>query len=237
MLNDDIAKLPEAVILAIRVRSFVARADVDLSDLRVLSRVLNNAMAEGTDVSPLMTVYAGLVDDAIGRPASCWSADTRSIYEAIWPFMASSYVLNIRRDHDLPVAPTVIEFTQFAREWIAAREAETAMPTDEADRLIRVEMERVRELFPRLGMSYGYIGNCNLFGGPAYDDRSFRVFTQVKTSHTSTVTHSFGGFPTARLTKMHTQVMAGLENWARELNAQLESGATSLRSTSHLKAA
>ena len=233
MVNELIAKLPETVIQAIRARTFTARPEVDLTDIRLLSRQLSQAFAEGDDIMPLMPAYARLIDELIERPASCWSADTREIHDAIWPFLASAYVTDIEKSGDFPVNPSIREFTQFAKEWIVAREAEAAMPVGEADALIRAEMERVRALYPRLGMSYGYIGNC----GHNYDDRWFMVFTQVTRAKGDDRTERFGDHPTGRLTKLHTLVMKGLEEWAHNLNERLDAGEVYLRSTRHLEAA
>ena len=237
MVNEQIKNLPESVILAIRSRCFTVRPDVNVYDLRILSRVLNNAFHEGIDVMPLMATYASLVDNSIERPAQCWSSDTRSIHDAIWPFMASTYAMKALKNDDLPYDPSINEFTAYAREWIAAKEAEDALPTEEADALIRAEMERVRDLYPNLGMSYGYIGNCSLGGAPLYDDRCFRVFTQVRVADGIEAGEYFGGYPLSRLGKLHTLVMNGLEQWAKTLNDRLESGEKTLRSTTHLKVA
>ena len=83
MVNELIAKLPETVIQAIRARTFTARPEVDLTDIRLLSRQLSQAFAEGDDIMPLMPAYARLIDELIERPASCWSADTREIHDAL----------------------------------------------------------------------------------------------------------------------------------------------------------
>jgi hypothetical protein len=50
-----------------------------------------------------------------------------------------------------------------------------ALPS--AAELIEVEVKALAAAFPELGLSFGYIGNCDMGPYARWDDRSWRVFT------------------------------------------------------------
>ena len=228
----EIRILPKLVLLAIRNNAYLVQDGIEIEDIRALSRVVSRAAAAGHDIMPVMVDYAAAVDDAMPRLVD-WSAEMHMIHELVWPFNASSYALQSTfwADAGKPKGP--VELRKAIEAWRDAQEAEQAVPLADADRDIRAEMDRVNLLFPRLGLSYGYIGN--IWSAPYSDDRSFYIFTQVQhldSRHGGSV--KLGGNSYEELSKMRTLVLAKLEDWARDLDQRLIDNQVRLRSTSHL---
>lgn len=230
-----IRSMPTLVLRAIRAGAFLVRDDADLELARTASRIVMRADAAGHDVMPLLVDYAAMVDGTMPRcdDAKPWTPQMSEIHELVWPFIASSYSLASTFWVDNGRPKGLAELIEVMRTWVAEREAEAAITSQSADADIRAEMERVSALFPRLGMSYGYIGN--IWWGPYRDDRSFRIFTQVQhrdARHGETI--GMGDHVHADLSKLRTMVMARLEDWARGLDADLTAGTKRLRCTRHL---
>jgi hypothetical protein len=235
LADTDIRRMPSMVLKAIRAGAFLVRDDVDVEKVRILCRIVGRAHDAGHDVMPIMVDYAAKVDGTMPRcdDAKPWTPEMREIHELVWPFVASSYAMmstfwiDNGRPNDIEALTTVIQ------AWIAEREVEAATTPGDADRDIREEMDRVNALYPRLGMSYGYIGN--IWHGPYRDDRSFRIFTQVQTldaAHGATL--GMGDHSYEQLSKLRTKVLGRLEDWARGLDQELTAGTKRLRSTAHL---
>ena len=78
----------------------------------------------------------------------------------------------------------------------------------------------LRGKFPRLGLSFGYIGDLDR----DRDDRSFYIFTNCRRGGRSASFPSFGGFSYTRLPEMLAAVEAHLEAWLQELAADVAKG-------------
>lgn len=228
-------RLPTMVLPGIRDGSYRVAVDVDVEKIRLISRIVMRADAAGHDVMPLLPCYAAQVDAAMDRANlnSDWTETMKAIHEIVWPFIASSYSLSSTFWADAGRPKDLDGYIAAFQAWVAEREEEQACSPGQADAEIRAEMERVNALFPRLGLSYGYIGN--LWSGPFRDDRSFRIFTQVQyldARHGETM--GMGDHTFKNLSKLRTLVLAKLEDWARDLDQRLLDGKAKLRSTRHL---
>lgn len=233
-----IRSMPTMVLKAIREKAFLVRDEADLERVRLISRIVMRADAAGHDVMPILVDYAAMVDATMPRcdDTKPWTPAMRGIHDMVWPFVASSYALmstfwkDNGRPADLDALIVVIQ------GWVAERDLEAATTPAQADADVRAEMDRVAALFPKLGMSYGYIGN--IWHGPYRDDRSFRIFTQVQhlDSHQGE-TLGMGDHSYDNLSKLRTMVLGRLEDWARDLDVRLDAGALKLRTTAHLKPA
>lgn len=73
------------------------------------------------------------------------------------------------------------------------------------DHQITVEVLKLAKDFPRLGLSFGYIG-C--FSGRAPDNRGWRVFTKQTDERGSSV--CWGDFDTDKLADMYAGIQAGM---------------------------
>lgn len=230
-----IRKMPTLVLKAIRKGRFLTLTDDMVTQVQVLSRIVNRAAEAGHDVLPLMTAYSSFVDACMPRldPDKPWTEEMTQIHNMVWPFMQSAYSMRCQFYVDYGVPKSIVHLTEIVNKWVAEREAEAHVDPAQADADIRAEMVRVCNLYPRLGLSFGYIGN--LWTGPSRDDRSFMVFTQVKYPN-DLVTFQFGHHDYCDLPKLRTKVMSNLERWARELDEKLTAGTVVLRSTAHLEA-
>jgi len=232
----EIRRMPALVLKAMRAGAFLVRDEADLELARIASRIVSRADAAGHDVMPILVDYAAMVDGTMPRcdDSKPWTPEMHEIHGLVWPFNASSYSLLSTFWVDNGRPKNLAALIEVLKAWVAERDAETATTPAEADSAIRIEMERVRTLFPRIGLSYGYIGN--IWWGPRRDDRSFRIFTQVQSldaRHGETL--GMGDHAYEDLPKLRTMVLARLEDWARDLDAQLTAWSMRLRSTSHLK--
>lgn len=88
------------------------------------------------------------------------------------------------------------------------------------DGAIRALVAEKAAKFPTLGLSYGYIGNCDLSGH--YDDRSFRVFTKLRDRAGYSV--SYGDATAATLGRLLVDIEAGIDSWAEAQIARLAKG-------------
>ncbi len=77
---------------------------------------------------------------------------------------------------------------------------------------------------PRLGLSFGYIGNCDFLGGQ-WDDRSWMVFAKLATWRcVGACDIHFGGVDTDHLADLLAQAQARLADWCVEQARRLEAG-------------
>jgi len=83
----------------------------------------------------------------------------------------------------------------------------------------RALMERMKVAHPRLGLSFGYIGNC----GHGYDDRSWMFFAKLATPRCHGACDvSFGSHSTAQLGKLMLKAEAEYEAWCEEQERRLD---------------
>lgn len=85
-------------------------------------------------------------------------------------------------------------------------------------------VKEVAEQHPSFGLSFGYIGNCDLYGD-RYDDRSWSVFAKLATRDCIGACNvSYGGYPTNALIHFLRVAELGLATWAEKQEARLNSG-------------
>ena len=92
----------------------------------------------------------------------------------------------------------------------------SALAADKIGAMVKV----LRAKYPRLGLSFGYIGDLDR----ERDDRSFYIFTNCRRGGRSASFPSFGGFSYTRLPEMLAAAEAHLEAWLQELAADIVKG-------------
>ena len=98
------------------------------------------------------------------------------------------------------------------------------MDLNRASTALRDQVHELSILFPSLGLSFGYIGNCDLGCGPRYDDRSWKVFTKLATGASTCSDVSWGGYPSQQLGRMAVEAEKALEKWCHATEKRLEDG-------------
>ena len=102
------------------------------------------------------------------------------------------------------------------------RVARTASFDGSAHQRCTALLERLKVEHPRLGLSFGYIGNCG-FGPGGHDDRSWRFFTTLATpACVGACDVSFGDTRTACLGKLMLKAEAELPAWCAEQERRLD---------------
>jgi hypothetical protein len=230
-----IRDLPSMVLRCIRDGSMRLRPETNQQDLQILSRHVARADAAGHDASPLMPAYADAVRGSMSEAVD-WTDGMDDIHETILGLVKTPAYAASTFWRDAGRPSSIADLSAAIVAWTAARVEEQDVPVEQANSDIRAEMDRVCALHPRLGLSYGYIGNFER--GPIGDDRSFMIFTQVQTMDASHgQTFGMGSHAYEELAKLRTLVLGRLEHWARELDERLDAGTVRLRSTRHLNAA
>lgn len=80
---------------------------------------------------------------------------------------------------------------------------------------LKAQVTKLAETYPDLGLTFGYIGNCDLFG-QRWDDRRWYVFTKLATPASKGACDiSFGGYPTSQLGHLMIQAERKLEAWCQ----------------------
>lgn len=103
------------------------------------------------------------------------------------------------------------------------RAAQLASEDGTAVGRLRELMEEQAALHPRLGLTFGYIGNCD-FGG-RYDDRSWKVFAKLATPRCANACDvSYGGVPTGQLGKLMQRAEIELAAWCDAQERRLDAG-------------
>lgn len=103
------------------------------------------------------------------------------------------------------------------------RAARVAAQDGTAQKRCQELLAEMQAKHPRLGLSFGYIGNCD-FGG-RFDDRSWMFFTKLATpSCVGACDVSFGGQTTAYLGKLMQTAERDLATWCDDLEARLDAG-------------
>lgn len=144
-----------------------------------------------------------------------------SLFEEARARVQSPYAL---RNHPADGLNTVDAICDRIRNRLLAfRAARVASYDGTAADALRTMMEEQRVLHPKLGLSFGYIGNCD-FGGH-HDDRSWKIFTKLATPACHNACDvSFGGYPTTQLGKFMQIAMRDLANWCNEQERRLAAG-------------
>lgn len=213
-------QLPSMILRAMRDASLHLRTNVDREALRHLSRLIGRATHAGHDTMAVMHDYVSCIAGALARDVD-WNGDMEDIDAATRAFMHMPFASpsTFEPGTGRPAFPA--DLIAPLEAWTAARVAEEDCDPNKASADIRAEMERVAALFPRVGLSYGYIGNCS----NSHDDRGFMLFTQVEHRDGSRGTSTrFGDHAYAELPKLRTMVLARLEDWARTIDQRIEAG-------------
>ena len=106
----------------------------------------------------------------------------------------------------------------------ASRAARAAGADGTAASRLQAMTEEQKALHPRLGLTLGYIGNCDLSGG-RFDDRSWMVFAKLATpSCRGGCDIHFGNVPTRLLGRLMQQAETGLAAWCDEQERRLDAG-------------
>ena len=105
-----------------------------------------------------------------------------------------------------------------------ARRAAAASEDGSAESALRAMVSELAERHPRLGLSFGYVGNCDLHGG-RWDDRSWKVFTKLATrSFANACDVGFGSHGTPELGRLMIVAERDLASWCAEQERRLDAG-------------
>jgi len=77
-----------------------------------------------------------------------------------------------------------------------------------------------RDQHPRLGLSFGYIGNLERWG----DDRGWKIFTSCSRPSNFATSVSWGDYPTSHLDQMADAAKQHLAAWCDRIEAEIDSG-------------
>ena len=213
----EIANLPALLMAAIRAGTW---STPNATTLRQVARVVSRAQAVGLPEWDMIDVLASVARADMPVPNTDWTPEMHAINDVIWPYLASSKSLDCTVHREYGPYSTPTQGLGIVERISADETAKATCAPEDADRIIRCEMERVRDLHPELGMSYGYIGN--IYWGPRRDDRSFKVFTQLIDERGHSV--SYGGCGYDRLGQFAFTVQRRLEDWARTQSERLARG-------------
>ena len=141
-----------------------------------------------------------------------------------WPRVSSSIGLRNKFLADRVLDDTAA-YARRAAEVLSNQTAANSMDLEDAVEALR---EMIRELgneYPGLNLSFGYIGNCSLGCGPAYDDRSWKVFTTLSsTAGAQACNISWGGYSSSMLGHMVLAAQRELKDWCERTSADLKAG-------------
>ncbi len=219
--------LPSLVLCGIRDASLQLRTDTDRETLRRLSRLILRARHAGHDTIAIMPDYVACVAGAISRDVD--RNETMKDVDAILrSFSTLSFPCTTTFEPSVGRPASPADLIDPVEAWIEERIAAEHREPAVAGRDIEAEVARLKALHPRVGLSYGYIGNCS----NTSDDRGFMVFTDVVFADGSRGSSTrFGDHPYAELSKLRTMVLARLEGWVQDIEAKLEDGTMRSRST------
>lgn len=216
-MDMTIENLPALLIGTIRAGTWdTPNADV----LRQVARVVGRAQHAGLPYWDLIDVLAVVARADMPVPNTGWTPEMHAINRVIWPYLASSTSLNCTVHKDRGAYSTPSQGLAIAQAIVADEVAKISLTSEEADKAIRAEMERVAALHPEIGLSYGYIGNVSW--GPRRDDRAFMVFTRLRDSTGRSI--SFGSHPHDRLGELAFMVRGRLAAWAAEQEDLMRKG-------------
>lgn len=143
------------------------------------------------------------------------------VFDNTWPACASAIGLSNHvlalGEHDTPQKIKLL-----AMKVVAEQQRIEAMEADEAHAIIKRNVDQMSERFPQLGLTTGYIGNCDFRG--RYDDRSWKVFTKLRRNDQHGLSVSFGGVPTSDVPRLAIMVETQLEGWCQDTAARLAAG-------------
>lgn len=118
--------------------------------------------------------------------------------------------------------PTVADVLAAAEARVAADQAERSRAqVENPAEILGALVKTAADEHPRLGLSFGYLGNC----GIGYDDRSFKIFAKLATPRCHGACDvSFGGHGPDRLGDLLVAVERRLPAWLVEQERRLDAG-------------
>ena len=179
--------------------------------------------AERMEIEAMLAVAVHRWSDELlaAAPLTTARSPERDLCDHAWSRVRSAYSLRHRIGHG--VEATVQATCDAVHGLLAAYEAAArASRYGTAAKRLRAMMEQQAALHPRLGLSFGYIGNCAVGG---YDDRSWKVFSRLATSGCRNACDvSYGGHATTQLGKLMQQAERELAAWCDEQERRLDAG-------------
>ena len=114
---------------------------------------------------------------------------------------------------------------------VEGRLAELARATEAtrsglASKALESMVKQLQTLHPDLGLSFGYIGNCDLYGGTNWDDRSWGISTRFIDRETR-LTVRFGGVPTFMMGRLMINAERDLADWCVKQEERFRTGGVS----------
>lgn len=165
----------------------------------------NGRTLESIAVDAIVTVFHGEASDS-------FRAIAHPVYQS--PLALRSAVLN---------SPCSVDALE--AKMVRLHRANEHNGHDETDGMIRDLVKAAALKYPPLGLSYGYIGNCNLFGKFGYDDRSFRVFTRLNDAQTRSSV-AFGDYAATQLGALLVDMEQNFDDWCQKQIMRLAMGET-----------
>ena len=178
------------------------------------------SLFEGRDLMHLENVLAHAVFNALRTDDE--SPVLHELETRAWPMMQSPIGMRNRHLQGTDWAGT--DLVDLIEGIVDERIRADGMSLDEANAMLRSMVLELSILFPSLGLSFGYIGNCDLGCGPKYDDRSWKIFTKLATGASSCSDVSWGGYPSQHLGRMAIDAEKALEDWCHATEKRLEEG-------------
>lgn len=146
----------------------------------------------------------------------------RPIFSQVWPMLNS--VIGMRnRIISGQICNSAADVLACLRAYVCRTERALAMTTAEAEGAIRAILAPLQARYPQLGLSFGYLGNCDL-AGRRWDDRSWQVFTTLRSERSILADLSFGGVPTSHLGFLAIRVEEELADWCADQAIYLAEG-------------
>lgn len=201
---------------AIRTGSF---APADRDGIVPLCRLAAGHANQDYDATELFMglAYAIQIDHA---PKT---GEALEIGSTAWAMLSSPLGLTSPLIAGLPRQdPTVADVRAAAEDRVATDQAERARgQVENPGEILGALVKDAAAEHPRLGLSFGYIGNC----GIGYDDRSFRVFAKLATPRChGGCDVSFGSHGPDRLGDLLVAVERRLPAWLIEQERRLDAG-------------
>lgn len=148
-------------------------------------------------------------------------AELRPLMDAAWPYAQSPWSLrnNVTVGTDGTWQGLCAAVDRHLAECETAR---TASFDGAAEARCRELLAEMQARHPRLGLSFGYIGNCG-FGPGSQDDRSWMFFARLATpTCRGACDVHFGGHRAAYLGKLMLKAEAELADWCAEQERRLD---------------
>jgi hypothetical protein len=144
----------------------------------------------------------------------------KALHDSAWHRLSSSFWL--RNSKRFTVGNNIVDIMSNMmaqiEEW---KSAEQAVKDGSAFKRCEDLMKQMRDKFPELGLSFGYIGNCDLFGNK-WDDRSWKFFTKICDQKAYRI--SFGNSSTQDAGRLANEAEKLFEAWCQDAADKLKNG-------------